>query len=161
MPRVAYSSRRAIFPLRAGLISAGNTKERQIENCEEALTDDSCSAYRPGFAGVPAGSAGRAPPACRSLSKEEVLQGASLAGAEERGHQLLLPLHALSVGQRGSRSHRVDAGHRGDGSTRRPAHLQHRSLKQGIQIGCRGTFKAANAAVIKGFPWNRNTQKSS
>lgn len=138
----------------------GNTKKWRIENCG-ALTDDSCFAYRPGFARVPTGSAGRAPPAHSSLSKEEVLQGTSLAGAKKRSHQLLLPLHALSVGQRGGRSHGLDAGHRGYSSTCGPAHLQHRFLKEGVQVRCRGTFKAANAAVVNGLPWNRNIQKSS
>lgn len=136
------------------------TKKGRIQN-SKALTDDGCVAYRPGLAGVPAGSAGRAPPAHGPLSKEEVLQGASLAGVEKCGHQLLLPLHALSVGQRGGRSHSLDAGHRRYGSTRSTTHLQHRFFKQGIQIRQGGTIKAADAAAIEGLSWIRRTQKRS
>lgn len=125
----------------------------------KALTDDGRFAHRPGPAGVPPGAAGRAPPARGSPSKEQVLQSARLARVEQRGHQLLLPLHALSVGQGGGRSHRLDAGHRCYSAACGPTHLQHRFLKEGIQIRQGRAIKGANAAAIEGLPWKRKNTK--
>lgn len=125
----------------------------------KALTDDSCFMYRPGLACVPAGSTGHAPPANGSLGEETVLERAGLAWVEERGHQLFLPLHALSVRQGGSCPHRLDTCNWRYSAACTLTHLPHCLLKQSIQIKQGWARIRANTAGIQRLTWNRNIKE--
>lgn len=99
--------------------------------------------YRPPFACVPTSSTGHAPPADDSLSKEEVLQGAGLAGRKESGHQLFLPLHAFVVRQGGGCPHCLHTRNGCYCSTGRLPYFLHHLLKQSIHVGHRRTLEIA------------------